>query len=236
MSALVEQIGRECEGADCAARVALKYGRYCDQCRSSRRRKKKKYVSNDFIDQRLRALYRESPDRKRNSGQSVKKLAAQIRWPVWALRVRARQLGIARTKDRPWCERELNILQRFAWMCPSRIQMKLKAAGFHRTQTAIDIKLDRTYARRNTPFFTATSLAGLFGVDGHVVTRWIKLGYLAASRRGTDRHEGNGGDMFQIHEKEVYKFVLARPTEIDIRKVDQMWFLDLVTEGKIAGA
>lgn len=42
--------------------------------------------------------------------------------------------------------------------------------------------------------------------------------------------------MYLIHESDVYKFILARPLEFDIRKVDQLWFLDLVTEGKIAGA
>lgn len=236
MQALVEkQIrGRVCESANCEREVALKYGKYCDPCRASRRRKPKKYVSNDLIDRRLRALYHQSPDKKRNAGQSVKKLAAQIRWPVWALRVRARELGIARTKDRPWSDEELAILERYAWMTPVRIALKLKAKGHHRTYTAIDIKLDRTYARRNTPYFTANALSLLFGVDSHVISRWVKLNYLKAGRRGTERHEGNGGDMFMIHENDVRAFILARPLEFDIRKVDQLWFLDLITEGKIA--
>ena len=236
MQALVEtQInGRVCESANCEREVALKYGKYCDPCRAGRRRKPKKYASNDLIDQYLRSLYHQSLDKKRHAGQSVKKLAARINWPVWALRVRARELGIARTKDQPWSDEELAILERHAWMSPARIAMKLKAKGYHRTYTAIDVKLDRTYARRNTPFFTANGLAVLFGVDRHVITRWISLNYLKATRRGTERHEGNGGDMFMIHENDVRAFILARPLECDIRKVDQLWFLDLITEGKIA--
>lgn len=235
MSAVVEQIGRPCEGANCSARVTMKYGRYCDPCRSKARRKRTLYVSNDLIDQRLRAIYLK-PDRKRSGDQSVKKLAAQVKWPTWALTKRAAQLSLSRVKDTPWSEPEIAILERNAWMSPERIRLKLKAAGFTRTATAIDIKLDRTYARRNTPYLTANALSLLFGVDRHCIKRWISVGYLKAKMRGTDRHEGNGGDMYMIHENEVREFVFARPLEFDIRKVDQLWFLDLVTEGKIAGA
>lgn len=39
--------------------------------------------------------------------------------------------------------------------------------------------------------------------------------------------------MYQIHESDFRKFVYARPMEIDLRKVDQLWFLDFITEGKI---
>lgn len=227
-----EAVGRECEGANCSAHVVLKYGRYCDPCRAKARRKRKLYVSNDLIDQRLRAIYLK-PDRKRSGDLSVKKLAAQIRWPKWALTKRAAQLGIARVKDAHWSEPELAIMERYAWMSPDRIRLKLKAAGFMRTRTAIDIKMDRTYARRNTPYFTGRGLATLMGIDSHVVTRWINLGYLKAQRRGTERHAGNGGDMYLIHENDLRKFIYARPMEIDLRKVDQLWFLDFITEGKI---
>lgn len=235
MAVVEEQIGRECKGANCRVRVLMRYGLYCDPCRSLARRKRKKYVSNDLIDQRLRSIYL-APDRKRQGNQSVKRLASQIRWPVWALRKRAAQLRLSRVKESPWSEAELKILERWAWMSPDRIRLRLKAAGFRRTATAIDVMLDRTLARRNTPYLTANALSLLLGVDRHCIARWISLGYLPAGKRGTDRHEGNGGDMYMIHERDVYKFVLARPLEFDIRKVDQLWFLDLITEGKIAGA
>lgn len=235
MAAVEEQIGRLCEGINCDARVMLRYGRYCDPCRAKVRTKRKLYVSNDLIDQRLRAIYLK-PDRKRSGDLSVKKLAAQIHWPKWALTKRAAQLGLSRVKESPWSESELAILRRYAWMPPQRIGLRLKAAGFHRTATAIDVKLDRTYARRNTPYLTGNGVATLFGIDRHCVARWINLGYLHATRRGTERHQGNGGDMYLIHENDIRKFIFARPLEFDIRKVDQLWFLDLITEGKIAGA
>lgn len=121
-------------------------------------------------------------------------------------------------------------------MSDEGIRLKLKAAGFTRTATAVHLKLKRTSAKQNTPYLTGRGLASLFGVDSHAITKWIKLGYLHARKRGTERVPEQGGDMWLIHEKDVYRFVLSRPLEFDIRKVDQLWFLDLVTEGKIAFA
>lgn len=239
MNALVEHLemaGRECASDGCGALVELKYGRYCDPCRAGRRRKRKLYVSNDLIDAQIRRTYHEKADKRTTNIPTTGQLAKRIGWPVFAIRNRAAQLGVARTKDSAWSDKELAILERYAWMSPERIRLKLKAAGFARTRTAIDVKLDRTYARRNTPYLTGRGLATLMGIDSHAVTRWIKLGYLKAERRGTERHEVNGGDMYMIHENDVRKFVYARPMEIDLRKVDQLWFLDFITEGKIAGA
>jgi hypothetical protein len=33
--------------------------------------------------------------------------------------------------------------------------------------------------------------------------------------------------------KDVRRFILQHPTEIDLRKVDQLWFLDLITNGLV---
>ena len=35
---------------------------------------------------------------------------------------------------------------------------------------------------------------------------------------------------YLIREKDVRRFILPHPTEIDLRKVDQLWFLDLITK------
>jgi len=236
MSAVVEEIGRPCEGANCLRCVTLKYARYCDPCRSLARRKRKLYVSNDLIDRQIRRIYHERCEKRLSAIPTLKETAKKIGWPKWALQRRARTLGLVRTKELPWSEAELQILERFAWMSDERIRLKLKGAGFIRTATAVHVKLKRTSAKQNTPYLTARGLADLFGVDSHMIAKWIKLNYLHARRRGTERVAEQGGDMWLIHENDVYKFVPARPLEFDIRKVDQLWFLDLVTQGKIASA
>ena len=74
------------------------------------------------------------------------------------------------------------------------------------------------------------------GVDDHCITRWIGLGYLQAKRRGTDRTPQQGGDIWYIKDRWVRDFVVDHVNEIDIRKVDKYWFVDLLAAGRAAGA
>ena len=230
-AALSEVITRSCE--NCPTVVDLKYGRFCDPCRSKRRRRKTKYSPTDFIDQQIRRIYQERLQRRSSAIPGLRELSIKTGWPAWALKKRGRALGFGRTKERPWSDAELKILMRYAWMCDDRIRLKLKAAGYQRTATAIHLKLKRTHAKGNTPYYTATGLAICFGVDSHVITRWIRMEFIKASRRGTERIASQGGDMWQIHERDVRDFILQHPIEFDIRKVDQLWFLNLITDGKV---
>lgn len=217
----------------CTAPVTRKTARYCDPCRSLARRKHTKWIATETIDTMLRRIYSERLDRPSSEILSVREYAARIGWPHFALKERARKLGLARTKEHPWSPAELRILQQYAWMCDERIRLKLKARGFHRTETAIQLKLGRIRAKQNLPYYTARSLSECFGTDMHVITRWIRLGYLKARRRETARTEAQGGDLWLIHERDVRQFLLSHPAEYDLRKVEKFWFLDLITEGKI---
>ena len=80
-------------------------------------------------------------------------------------------------------------------------------------------------------FYSGKGLADALGIDSHVVTRWIKAGHLRPQFRGTKRTKQQGGDTYLIREKDVRRFILQHPTEIDLRKVDQLWFLDLISNG-----
>ena len=57
---------------------------------------------------------------------SIQLLAKRVGIPHWALKKRARELGLARTKELPWGEAELGTLSRYAWMSDERIRLKLK--------------------------------------------------------------------------------------------------------------
>src|SRR5436190_1385098 len=192
-------------------------------------RRHRKYVFTAQIDQRLREIYFSHPHAKARPG--IRHLAEQVAIPHWALKKRARELGLARTKEKPWSEPELAILARYAWMSDERILLKLKAAGYARTVTGIHLKLKRMRFKCDPNFYSGKGLAQALGIDSHVVTRWIKSGHLRAQFRGTARGEPQGGDIYLIREKDVRGFVLEHPTEIDLRKVDQLWFLDLITNG-----
>jgi hypothetical protein len=66
------------------------------------------------------------------------------------------------------------------------------------------------------------------GEDHHKITGWIKNGWLQDRLQGTCRHDGNGCDIHRIRGKDILNFVRHHPQEINLGKVDQLWFLDLV--------
>jgi hypothetical protein len=97
----------------------------------------------------------------------------------------------------------------------------------------IHLKLRRMKFKHDPGFYCANGLAQALGIDSHAVSRWIRSGHLKAKLRGTARGEKQNGDIYVILEKDVRRFILEHPTEIDLRKVDQIWFLDLVTNGLV---
>lgn len=177
----------------------------------------------------IREIYHCHPGAKTRPG--IRALAKKVGIPHWALKKRSRELGLARTKELPWSEPELEILERYAWMSDERIRLKLKAAGYARTVTGIHLKLRRMKFKHDTSFYSAHGLAQALGIDSHAVSRWIRRGHLKAKRRGTKRTERQGGDIYLIREKDVRRFILEHPAEIDVRKLDPLWFLDLITKG-----
>jgi hypothetical protein len=183
---------------------------------------RRKYLFTDQIDRLIREIYLGHPDAKTRPG--IRMLAKKMDVPHWALRKRARELGLARTKELPWSEPELQILSRYACMSDERIRLKLKAAGYSRTVTGIHLKLRRMKFKNDPGFYSAISLAQALGIDSHAVSRWIRRGHLEAELRDTGRGEKQNGNIYLIREKDVRRFILEHPMEIDLRKVDQLWF------------
>ena len=195
---------------------------------------RRKYLFTDQIDRLIRESYHNRRDKK--TRLNIRPLAKKVGKPDWALKKRARELGLARTKELPWSERELEILARYAWMSDERIRLKLKAAGYARTVTGIHLKLKRMRFKHDGSFYSASGLAQALGIDSHTVTRWIKSGHLRGKFRGTARTEQQNGDIYLIHEKDVRRFILEHSTDIDLRRVDQLWFLDVLTNGFVCPA
>ena len=215
-------------GGDCAPPP---HQRYSDppEAHRARAKRRRKYLFTDQIDQLIREIYLSHPGAKTRPG--IRMLAKKVDIPHWALKKRARELGLARTKELPWSEPELAILARYAWMSDERIRLKLKAAGYSRTVTGIHLKLRRMKFKHDPSFYSANSLAQALGIDSHAVSRWIKRGYLRAQLRGTARGDQQNGDIYLIRERDIRRFIFEHPSEIDLRKVDQLWFLDLLTNG-----
>ncbi len=168
-----------------------------------------------------------------NDRQALKRCAVATGWPRHAVKVRAAALGLARVKEPNWAIGEVAILREFGHLGIEAIQKKLRAAGFERAKYGILLKRKRMQLTANHLGYSATSLAELMGIDAHAVIRWIDAGCLAAERRNTERTPEQRGDIRFITRADVKAFIFAHPEEIDLRKVEKWWFLDVVTDGAI---
>ena len=168
-----------------------------------------------------------------NNRQAIAGYARQLHVPRWLINRRAAVLGLARIKEPAWNVDEVAMLERWGHLTDAVIQRKLKAAGSQRSINAIHLKMKRLRIKQNLDGYSVHALATAFGVDGHKITYWINRKMLMATRRGTARSECQGGDTYWITHKAVREFVLAYPDEIDLRKVERWWFLDVLTDGRI---
>lgn len=194
-------------------------------------RYKRKYRPSPAIDESIRHAYELQRQGERFA---LKTVSRQLGWSRDAVCKRGAELGVTRAKEFPWTDAEQKLLERYGHLAPSGIRRKLAAAGFFRSVAAIQIKLTRDRIKRNLDGYSANSLANALGVDVHKVLTWIRRGLLRAERRGTDRTEMQGGDTWWIADRAVRHFVLNSPGEIDLARVEKMWFLDLLTAGKLS--
>ena len=158
-------------------------------------------------------------------------LARCLGYPRWKITRYAVQQGwIAKQKKEPnWMDKELEILERSAHLSPEVIQRHLKGAGFRRSAIAIQLKRKRMRFLQNLQGQSARMLSECLGVDVKFVTRAIQNGRLKAHRRGTERTPQQGGDIYYIKDSAIKTYILENLNEIDIRKVDKYWFVDILT-------
>jgi biotin operon repressor len=152
-------------------------------------------------------------------------IARRLGVPRWAVNRRAAALGLSHTKDRPWTPEEEEYLE----SSYHRISLKTLARKLGRTPTAVRLKAKRLRLRKHGEGYSACSLAQALGVDPHWVLARIRSGKLRATHRQTERTEAQGGDSWLITEEAVVSFVREYPYELDLRRVDRLWFLDLVS-------
>lgn len=192
---------------------------------------KRKYVPTPAIDQAIRGAYQ---NQRQGDKKALHRVAASIAWSRSAVCKRGAELGVTRAKEHPWTAAEEQLLERFGHLAPSGIRRQFSSRGFSRSIAAIQIKLSRTRIKQNLEGYSANSLAAALGVDVHKILTWIRRRLLAAERRGTNRTQMQGGDIWWISNRAVKCFILRAPEEIDLARVEKIWFLDLLAGGKLA--
>ena len=146
--------------------------------------------------------------------------------PRWYIKRQAARLGLTLHMDRrPWTASEMNLLEKSV----GRVSSATIAKRLHRPESSVVNKLKRIgTSRRVRNGYTMRDLELCLGEDHHKITQWIKNGWLQDHLQGTRRHDGNGNDIHRIREKDILTFIRNHPQEINLGKVDQTWFLDLV--------
>lgn len=194
-----------------------------------RRRLRKKWVPTPQIDAVIRAAYQKSAGKT----PIIRQTAKRIGWPRWAVSKRAGELGLSTRyqPERVWSSEELAILEKHSFKSPLAIQQRLQKAGFgRRTETSIVLKRKRLSLTgpNLVDGYSPTMLAKLLGIDGHTVQRWIASGRLKAQKREGFGLAGGVGEYHWLPWKRVRAFIVENPTMIDLRKVDALWFIDLL--------
>lgn len=149
-------------------------------------------------------------------------------YPVWQVKKRAGLLGLTVPADRRnWTEVEEKFLRDYLCSASANyIAKKLK-----RSIASVMLKAKREKIRRvaNREGYTMRLLEQCFGMDHRVIKRWVDEKKLTAKKRGIN----GGNDTWHFTERDVLEFVIAHPLEFRLDKVNQAWFMDLVTGGRV---
>lgn len=189
----------------------------------------RKYIITPEIHERIKLIY------KRDTGNGqVQALARRIGMPASKLyRYASEQGWPPKQKKNPiWSKAELEILESNAHLSMNVIRRKLKSKGYHRTVVGIACKRKEMRLAKNLKGQSASKIGFCLGVDKRFVIRAIKAGQLKARRRGTERTPQQGGDEWFIREKHVREYIIENIHEIDIRKVDKYWFVDILVNNQ----
>lgn len=198
--------------------------KYCSKCRADRQRHAKlKHTWRPEFDAILKAQYYGGLNRR---FQVLNRMVRTTGMPRWYIKHQAARLGLTMKMDRqPWTPAELNVLEKLV----GRVSARMIAKRLHRPESSVVNKLKRLgTSRRVREGYTMRDLEQCLGEDHHKISKWIVNGWLQDRLQGTQRHSGNGNDIHRIREEDILQFLKKHPQEINLGKVDQMWFLDLV--------
>jgi hypothetical protein len=146
--------------------------------------------------------------------------------PRWYIKRQAARLGLTMHMDRrPWTRTELDRLENMV----GQVSSATIAKRLGRPESSVVNKLKRlSISRRVRDGYTMRELELCLGEDHHKITKWIQNGWLQDRLQGTRRRGKSGNDIHRIYEEDVVEFIRNHPQEINLGKVDQTWFLDLL--------
>lgn len=185
--------------------------------------------TTDHIDAAIRRAYL--------SGQqgAAARCAKACNRPMWWVVKRARELKLRPLRGRIFNPIETACIAANAHLPPSEIQVKLKRLGYTRTAQSIRLFIAKNdiEADRDQPL-SARQTAELFGVDVETLLRHVRSGRLIARRAGEGGQ--SSPSVYLIEPKQIARFVILHPQLIDLRKVDPIWFIDMLAQHAAAAS
>jgi hypothetical protein len=180
------------------------------------------------------AVIRKCWENNRRGHYAAERAAEALGSTIDIVRRRATELGLIYVRDRIfWTDKELYVVEKYNHLSPERIQEKLRGVspeGVKRTRSAIVSQIYANKFRGNSDGLILCDLAKALGVSTYMVLCWRTLGWLKGARRATLR-EGpttvkNHAWFFQ--NRDIRRFVFTYPGLIDLRKVNQVWFMEML--------
>jgi hypothetical protein len=137
----------------------------------------------------------------------------------------AAQLGLTRRQERRWTQEEMDYLEQH--LC--HMSLDTLARKLNRTKTAVRLRAKRLEINKTQQEgYTMRGLCLGLGVSHHRVAQWLERGWLKGVRRQTERQ---WRDTWLFRDKAVKRFIKEHPEEIDPRRFDWIWVVDLLTDG-----
>lgn len=182
------------------------------------------------VDEAIRAAHATPPKKG-----DIAKLAKRLGRPEWSISKRARELGLVtpRFREAPWSDAELKILEETTELTPERARLRMRAAGFERSATAIVVKRKRQGIRQPERHgaHSASEVARLLGYDPSTAKRWIHKGLLKAKAIKADRADRIATE-WEVTDRDLREFIIQNPMAIQLRRIPaahQPWFIELLT-------
>jgi len=209
---------RACAG--CGDRFLAKHARWCPPCRPGAwKTRKRTRIWTPEQDEYLRTHY----DVRKKHAQTA--IAAHFGYPLWAIRHRAKMLGLSRTKEPIWAPEQTAFVRAHVGRRTSHWIWKHLPPP-RRTETAINLHIKRMdLSRRVTDGYTLAQLEAFFGISHRVIQRWAKARQLTVHTRG---YANPARDAWMVSPADLLAFVRAHRGLYDLRRVDQPAFLALV--------
>lgn len=160
--------------------------------------------------------------------ETITELAERLAVPRWTVKKWGRELGLARQREPRWTSEDEEYLRRNL----HRSSLGDIAKKLGRTKVSVKLKAKRLGVNKcEQEGYTMRGLCLGLGCDHKQVERWLDKGWIKGRRRHTERTSQQGGDVWYFSDDAIRKFITHHPREVDQRRFDWLWVLDILTGG-----